>query len=303
MPVSKEELLKDLDTPEYQTLIKEALTKKEFVIQDKTEHQSYLDRYKNDVLEKELPNRIKTIYDNIDKDVKETFGVDRDPNEKTYEYLKRAGKTKLSALEQSQQKIRELEEAISKGDGTAAMKRKLEEEQANFQRELKKREDKIRELEQNHSIVQKTADVKLLYGELKKGFIKQLPPLFARAEAAALDEAIRNSVAQDGKLYMANADGSIRKDSSYNEISVEDFLKAEFKDVIETQRKAGGAGSEGGKGDPKDPKDITDENFPMKSDIKNKRELTDYMLSLGIKQGTEQFRKIWVKYGLPMQEA
>lgn len=303
MPVSKEELAKDLETPEYQQLVKETLAKKDYIVQDKTEHSQYLDRYKNDVIEKEMPARVKAIYDNIDKDVKETFGIEREPNEKTYDYMKRAGKATTTALTQSSEKIRQLEEAIAKGDTSAAMAKKLEEEEAKFKRLLKDRDTKIAELEQQTQITGRQADVKLLYGDLKKSFVKQLPPLFDKAEKSTLDEAIRYSTLKDGKLYMTNADGSIRKDASYNEISVEEYLRQEFKDVIEQKKSAGGAGSPpgpGGNGAP-DPKAMTPENFQMKPDIKTKAALMDYMISLGLKRGEKNFTLIYQKYGLNLE--
>lgn len=303
MPVSKEELVKDLETPEYQTIVKDALAKKEFVIRDKAEDSSFLDRYKADVIEKEIPSKIKEVYDKLDIDIKTTFGVDREANEKTYEYLKRAGKVKLTALDTSAAKIAELEAAIAKGDTSAAMAKKLETEQENWKKKSREYETTIQKLQTENQVTSKAADVKLVYGELKKTFVKQLPALFARAEAAALDEAINNSIVKDGKLYMANADGTIKKDSKYNEITVEDFLKAEFKEVIEEKKTQGGGGSDPkAGGDGTDPKDLNAKNFKKPDNIKTKATLTDHMLSLGLKQGTAQFNDIWRAYGLPMAE-
>jgi hypothetical protein len=41
----------------------------------------------------------------------------------------------------------------------------------------------------------------------------------------------------------------------------------------------------------------------MRADIKTKAALMDYMISLGLKQGTEQFNKIYAKFGRPMTVA
>lgn len=302
MPVNKDELVKDLETPEYLGLIKDTLTKKNFVIQDQTENQAFLDRYKKDVIEKEIPGKIKEVYDYLDKELKETSGIDRESNEKTSDYLKRVVKTKSEAINQSAGKIKELEAAIAAGDTSAAMKKRLEDEEQRFKVLLSKKDKELEDLRGETVRTRKAADIKLIYSEIKKGFIKTLPPLFATAESATLDEVIRSSVEKDGKLYMANADGSIRKDSGYNEITVEDYLKGAFKEVIETRRPAGGGGS-GGDTDPgTDPTKLTEENFPMRADIKTKGALMDYMISLGLKQGTPQFNKIYAKFGLPMTQ-
>ena len=304
MPVNKEELLKDLETPEYIGLVKETLSKKKFVIQDEVEAAAFLDRYKKDVIEKELPGKIREVYDFLDTTLKETSGIDRDTNEKTSDYLKRVVKSKGEAVNASALKIKQLEDAIAAGDTSAAMKKRLEDEEQRFKKLLSEKDKELDQVKGEAVKYRKAADIKLIYGEIKKGFIKALPPMFATAEAATLDEVVRNSVEKDGRLYMANPDGSVKKDSSYNEISVEDYLKAAFKEVIETKKTQGGGGSGGAGGDPgTDPSKLTDENFPMRADIKTTAALMDYMISLGLKQGTEQFTKIYAKYGRPMTVA
>lgn len=301
MPVNKEELLKDLETPEYIGLVKETLSKKNFVIQDQAENAAFLDRYKKDVIEKEIPLKIKEVYDFMDRELKETSGIDRDTNEKTSDYLKRVVKAKGEAVEQSARKIKELEAAIAAGDTSAAMKKRLEDEEQKFKLLLSKKDKELEDVKGEAVKYRKAADIKLIYGEIKKGFIKNLPPMFATAEAATLNEVVNSSVEKEGRLYMANPDGSVKKDASYNEITVEDFLKAAFKEVIETKKTQGGGGSGGNGADPgTDPSKLTEDNFPMRADIKTKAALMDYMISLGLKQGTDQFTKIYAKYGRPM---
>jgi hypothetical protein len=305
MPVPKEELLKDLDTPEYQTIVKEALSKKNFVVQTKEENTSFLDRYKADVIEKEIPTRIKAVHDQYDNDIKSLYGVERDSNEKSYDYLKRAAAQSNAALKTSQDKIAELEEAIKNGKGTETIRQKLEQEELKYQKELKAHKARIAELEKSQQITTRQADVKLLYGEIKKTFIKQLPSMFAKAEAATLNEVINNSTVKDGVLYMTNADGSIMKDNDFNEITVENYLKKEFKDVIEKKREQGGAGSGNGTGADGgggiDPDKYTVDNFPMKDSVKTRGELMDYMISLGIKRQSVAWNTIYKKFTAKME--
>jgi hypothetical protein len=303
MPVNKEELLKDLETPEYITLVKETLGKKNFVIQDQTENAAFLDRYKKDVIEKELPGKIREVYDFLDTTLKEVSGIDRETNEKTSDYLKRVVKGNVTAAQASAVKIKQLEDAIAAGSTDPALKRKLEDEQQKFKEILKAKDLELENVKGEAARTRKSADIKLIYGELKKNFVKTLPPMFAAVESAVLGEVVNASVEKDGRLYMANADGSIKKDASYNEITVEDYLKAAFKEVIETKRTTGGGGSGGGPDPGTDPSKLTDENFPMRADIKTKAALMDYMISLGLKQGTDQFTKIYAKYGRQMAVA
>jgi len=301
MPVNKEELLKDLETPEYIGLVKETLGKKKFVIQDEAENVAFLDRYKKDVIEKEIPGKIREVYDYLDKELKEASGVERETNEKTSDYLKRVVKSKADAVNASALKIKQLEDAIAAGDTSAAMKKRLEDEEQRFKKLLSDKDKELADVKGEAARTRKAADIKLIYGELKKGFVKTLPPMFAAVETAVLGEVVSASVEKDGRLYMANADGSIKKDASYNEITVEDYLKAAFKEVTETKKTQGGGGSGGAGAEPgTDPSKLTDENFPMRADIKTKAALMDYMISLGLKQGTEQFTKIYAKFGRQM---
>jgi hypothetical protein len=303
MPVLKDELVKDLETPEYQTLVRETLAKKDFVVYTKDEHAQYLDRFKTDVVEKELPSRLSKVYSDLDKDIKETFGIDRAENEKSYDYLKRAGAVKLGELKSSGDKIKELEEALKKGDPSGALQKKLEEEERKFKTILDEKNGEIKKLRGETERTRKEADVKLLYGDIKKTFVKTLPTLFHKIEAVTINEAIANSVLKEGKLYMANADGSIRKDSGYNEITVEEWLKQEFKDVIEKIKPPAGGGGGGKGGDPEpDPTKYTAETFPMKAEIKTRVGLMDYMDSLGLKRGTTLYNEIYKKHGASLAQ-
>jgi hypothetical protein len=298
MPVDKTELAKDLETPEYQGIVKEALEKKEFVIRTKADETAYLDRFKTDVIEKEIPTRVKGIHDQYDKDIKELYGVERAQDEKTYDYLKRVAKGSLTKLGEFEGKVKTLEEQIKKGDPTGALAKQLEEAENKYKAELSKYETKVKELETSQTRTEKRAAVSTIYAGIKIGFKKELPALFSRTEKAILEEVEASSVLKDGRLFMANPDGTIRKDAQFKEISVEDFLRTELKEVIDSGRNQGGSGSGGGGTPPAgvDPSTITADNFEMIADIKTKDDLMSYMLKLGLKRGEKVFNDIWNKH-------
>lgn len=300
MPVPKEELVKDLETPEYQAIVKETLAKKEFVIQDKAEHAAFLDRYKTDVVEKEIPTRLKAVYDSIDKEVKETFGADRAQDEKTYDYVKRVGKSTVEQVTTLKTKVSQLEEAAKTSDPTGAYRRQLDEAEQRYKAVLKEKEDAIEGLKKEHGTVSKTADIKMIFGSVKTGFKKDLPALHDRIESVVLGEAITRAKQKDGKYFMTNADGTFMKDPLYNEITVEDWLKKEFKDSMSTAPKggAGSGGSGGGKEGP-DPSTITVENFVLPESINTRLKLGDYLDEIGLKKGNPMRDKIWAKVATP----
>jgi hypothetical protein len=304
MPVDKVELAKDLETPEYQALIKETLAKKEFVIHDKTEHQSYLDRYKTDVIEKEIPNRVKAIHDQYDKDVKELTGIDRDlTNEKSYDYVKRAFKTKLADADTYTKKIADLEEKIKSGDPSGIYKKQLEEAENKYKTQLELKEKELNGLKQQSSVLARRSAAESELSKLRASFKKDLPAMFSRIEKSVLDEAINKiSIKEDGRAVILKDDGTVLKDSAFNEVTLESYLKNEFKDVIDTGAGGSGAGSKNpaGGGGP-DPSTITVDTFVMDPKITRQGELMDYMLSLGLKRGDKTFNAIYKKFSVNLK--
>jgi hypothetical protein len=301
MPVDKVELAKDLETnPDYQNLAKETLVKKDFIVRTKDEEASYLNLFKTDVIEKEIPGRIKSVHDQYDKDAKELFGIDRDQNEKSYDYLKRAATTKLTGL---QTQIKTLEEDIKKGDPSGAIAKKLTEAENQYKAELAKKDAEITDLRTKFATTEKRGSVQSIYSDLKPSFVKNLPGWFARTEKSILDETLANSgPSQTLKdktgapvLVMMNADGTTRKDAAFNEITVEAFMRAELKDVIDPKFVQGGAGSKdkGPGAEPIDPATITKDNFILPETVKTKDDLMTHLLSLGLIRGSAVFNEIW----------
>lgn len=300
MPVDKVELAKDLENPEYQAIAKEALTKKEFVVRSKDEEATFQTNFKTDVIEKEIPGKIKAVHDQYDKDTKELFGVDRNQDEKSYDYLRRAAKAKITEYDSAKTEIASLKEQIKGGDPTGVLKKQLEDAEEKARVALADKDKKISELENLNTVTKKESHLMNEYSGIKSTFKSSLPTLFDITEKAVLDDALRNSVIKDGKLYATNADGSIKKDTSFKEILVKDELAIKFKDVIDQAKVQGGTGAKGGEkkqGDKVDPATITEENFTMNDSIKSKDDLMTHMMELGIPRGTLQFTKIWDKFG------
>lgn len=295
MPVNKEELAKDLETPEYQELVKTKLTEKKFVVRDEASDKTYLENYKKDVLEKEIGPRIAEVHTLYDKDIKELFGVDRTQDEKSYDYLKRAAKGKLTGLEQ---KITELTDQIKKGDPTGALTKKLEEAEALYQKTIKERDDELATLKGQVANSAKATKLMEAYVDVKKKFKASLPAFFAKYEKQALDEILAKSVlGTDGKLYQGDGSGGIKKDASFNPVPIEKLLIEEFKDVIDDKAPAGGAGSGKGSDNKIDPNTLNKDNFERPAEVKTQEQLMTYMLEIGLVRGTKVFNEIYSKHG------
>lgn len=297
MPVDKTELANDLATnPEYQTLATGELAKKDFVIRTKTDDVAYQERFRKDVIEKEIPGKIKEVHDQYDKDTKELFGIDRKQDEKSYDYMRRAAAEKLGGYDALKTEVNTLKEQIKKGDPTGALQKQLEETELRAKTAIEAKEKELTEYKSKYETTSKQTLLMTDYADVKKNFVKTLPALFDITERAVLDRAMANSVVKDGKLYAANADGSIKKDNAFNEVLLKDELAVQFKDVTDAQKVQSGSGSKKADGGPPvDPKTVTVETFVMPDLVKSKDDLLMYMRSSGLLQGTKLFTDIWDK--------
>lgn len=66
-----------------------ALGQKGFIVRTKADEESYLNTYKAQVIEQEIPTKIKEVHDKYDEDLLTLTGERKAPTEKTYDFLKR----------------------------------------------------------------------------------------------------------------------------------------------------------------------------------------------------------------------
>lgn len=303
MAIDKAELATELEkNPEIEKIATDALTKKGFVIRDKATDTTFLDNFKKDVIEKEVKGETAKIYSQLDSDIESIYGVKRNQDEKTYDYNKRAAAAKLTDLNS---KIEGYEKTIrEKGDPTGVLQKKIEEIENRAKTTIEGYEAKLKTLQGDNDKATKSILLQQDYAELSKGFVKTLPAMFAVSSKYILDQALAGAVMKDNKLYVGDGLGGIKKDSLFKEITIADFLKTEFKDVIDVKREQGGAGSGkgGGRGDDiPDPSLINKDNFQMPASIKTQGDLMDALLEAGVARGTQAFNEIWDKFALGIE--
>lgn len=299
MAIDKAELATELEkNPEIEKVATDALVKKGFVIRDKATDTTFMENYKKDVIEKEIPGKIAEVHGQYDKDIETALGVKKDANEKSYEYLKRASKVKLEELNG---KITEYEKTIrEKGDPSGILQKKIEAAEEKARVAIADRDKQISDLSAKTELTTRQMMLNTQYAELSKTFKKELPPLWDRTARIVLEDILKTTVMKEGVLYVGDGQGGVKKDASFNPIKVEDHLKAEFKDVIDVKREQNGAGSKGGgTGDSTlDPETITKDNFIMPPTVKNQSDLIDAIVAAGIAKGTAKFNDIYNKFGL-----
>lgn len=303
MPVNKDELVKDLDNPEYLNLVSETLKKKEFTVQSKDEHNTFRENFKKDVIEKEIPERINQVHNQYDKDVTELTGLKRETNEKTYDFVKRALKANNS--DALKKEVDELKKQIAEGDKTGATQKALQEAESKYQKSLGEKDELIKKLQTENATSRTQSLLTNVYAGVKGKFIKTLPPMFDKSEKAILAEALGMAVVgDDGELYKGDGKGGIAKDTSFNPIKMVSHLEKEFDGVIDKAKK-GGAGSKGEKDDKGgiDPDQITADNFVVPETVKTGGDLMDYMMEIGLKRGDKKFDEIWNKWRYTLPDA
>lgn len=304
MPVLKDELIKDLATPEYQKIVTEELTKQKFIIRDEAAEKTYLENYGKQYEETTIKPKIAEVHNRYEQDIKEVFpDFKKNANESTYDALKRHGKEKVTALNGQ---IATLQEEIKKGDPTGTLKKQLEEAQAQAQQTIAQVSKERDDYKTKYSTEQKGGHVRTVYADVKQSFKKDKPALFDKTEKMILDEAMANSGFADdgGKQVLAMIDpatGQPRRDHLFKIVTVDQYLRTEFKDVIDEKFKQGGSGSNPKPPEPDksiDPKTITVDTFVAPDSVKDKDGLVTYMMSIGMVRGTPIFDQVYKKFSV-----
>lgn len=294
--------------PEAQVKAKEILSNKGFYVLDKSEQEGVLNDVKenganiktsgflNEFKEQYSKPLIRGIHDRYDNDFKE-LGIEKEQNEKSYEAFKRGWAS-------NQDKIKDLEAKIANGEGNEAMKQKIADLEADAQRKIADANKKYSDLEKEYSTTLKKGAINDVYGSLKKSFkdSSQLGSFFKTHEESVLDKVTSNSVKDGDVWYMSDSEGNILKDNNYNGITVESYLKDQFKDAFKEERPpSGGAGSgrDSGVAYPIDVSTIDANNYRLGMggvDVKDANGLINDLSALGIVRGSKQYTEIYSKW-------
>lgn len=308
MPIELEDLNNELQTNEqfrkdalaaivgnetYRTTITEGLKSSGFEVMDQKAKSELLERHKEEVFSKELPSKVREIHDQYDTTLKK-FGIERQQDEKTYAALERGlndYKTNIETLK-------------TQSGGDEALKAKIAEIENNAKTTIAEKDKALSDLQSKYATTEKKIQLDKVFNPIRAKFKKDLPDYFKSHEDSVINSVLSKSVVEGDVMYMADDNGNILKDGSYNPIKVEDYLNEQFKTVFaDVNKPAGGAGAGGD--DPNtssDPSDIKVETFVLPGNVKNKGELATYLASKGLIQNTKNYRDIWGKFGvsLPM---
>lgn len=196
-----------------------------------------------------IGKRIGEIYRQMDDTIAKTTGVQRNGDEKTYNYLERAAKDiagrsetytqQIAALEKEKQR---LEKALAEGEGSAEYERKIRELRAelnNAKTQYSKLAGKYDEAEKSHA--KALAEVRI-NGEMERAaeslkLNEALPPAVAKMVRRQAVESVKKVYApgfdEEDALVFHNADGTVMKNRNnlLMPVTAAELLTQELKNM------------------------------------------------------------------------
>lgn len=259
----------------------------------------FISTFREAVSEFDIKPAVREIHDMYDKDLA-SFGVKKEPGVRTYEAYKNHVKGLNAQVEELNKAIKEGVSDEKLNQLNQELQGKIDGFENDASEKIKVWEEKYNNLNKEYSTFKSGSVVDNEYLTLSGTFKpkEELGSFFDAHKKDVLAYAKSNhKQEEDGTTFITNPDGTIKKDSQFNRITVKQYLESEFKDAIKTQRVISGAGS----GNPDntglniDPSTITADNFDI-GDANTQAELIQRMTGLGLKRGSKEFTEIYAKF-------
>ena len=246
-------------------------------------------------VDKQIGSKINEVHSAYDKDILELTGETKGGTEKTYDYLKRAVGSVLTAR---QTKIADLEKAIADGATDPTLKAQLV--------DLQKKEATWQEKEKTFgtTLFEKDVLLDLRLGQVGIKLNDALPESLRKLALQNAEQkvlAMAKAQTTDGKttiVYLKDGQVALKDGQP---ATAGDLLREELKDVLDTGQQGQGGGAGGGQGGNKGGKVTVPDTLP--ADVKNQGQLIDYLLKLGVPNETKEFDEAFAKLGkgLPLR--
>ena len=218
------------------------------IIRTPEEDTAFQTRIKQATLDTEMPAKTRELYDKLDADIKATFGVDKAPNEKTYDYLKRVGAATVGELTESKTKIEQLSDAAQ---GTEKLQAKLREKETEFANRYKTLEEKLQQVENEKGLALKSNLFQQATGDFYAKLPKdKLPAFFDEYDQTFRESLINNSlvIEEDGKklLVLKDEAGNPKRGADYSYVTPATMVQQKYGNLIQVEQPAnqGGSGSQ-----------------------------------------------------------
>jgi len=248
---------------------------KGYIIRNKEQDTNYFNTIKNQVIEQEIPSRIKEVHDKYDEDIFQLTGERKAPTEKTYEFLKR----KISDIKSSK-----IEDSVLKEQLTTLQKQ-LEEKDKKYKSEMTDLESKYFGREIDFLVSSDLGQINIALpahlktDEEKQKYISTQKSMMKRDLLSALTAKKDN----DGNVIFYDGEKQLISTTDGKPLKALDIIKERYgyylaKDDI---RQQGGAGTGG--------------NNTPGSNFTSKEQVYKYLESKGIQPLTKQFNDEYAK--------
>lgn len=214
-----------------------------------------------------IAGKTKDIYDGLDNDIKEVSGLEKEANEKTYSFAKRAitsFKSQLGEVETYKTQINDLntkistyEEQIKNGDGDAALKQQLVDAQSRakaLEESYNTLQTDFKAKETEYTTSLKMSKVSSILASEKSGlkFKSDYPETVQKTLLSSAESSILSNnpdiVEVDGNdvLVFRDEKGEILRnpENGLNPYTAKELLSKQLKDVLDLGKKQHGLGSE-----------------------------------------------------------
>lgn len=236
--------------------------------------------------------RIRDIYNDIDKDVLDVTGIEKQPSEKTYNYLKRVlsdFKSEASKVQELTSKVSELEKG---NDATAQLQSEIESLKATYSKEKETWENKYQKaVEDNFNFRVKSELNQSLSGlKFKSEYEQPVVDVFIENATKKILSMNPEYLNVDGKevLVFKDENGQIIRntENSLNPYSSKEILMKELSPIIDNGRKQEGLGL-GDKN--KTPKSNGFSLTGAKTQVEAMELITQDLMKRGFERGTPKF--------------
>lgn len=269
----------------------------EVILRKPEEEETFLKNYKEAEIERDLKSRVGKLYDDIDNDVYEVTGQKKEPREKTYDFIKRVLEDyKAKASDTDAQKLKDEIARLKKEGVSGDIVKELENVRASALKEKQTLLDRLTQTELR--ISQKDVEMALNDGLRDLKFTAGIPKsvLDTYLDVAKRD-LISTAKIVEGRVVFTDKEGNTVNDpATYQPMSAQQMLKTKLSDVIDAGHQGQGAGTD----PPKTAVDKDGKKYPLvviPATVKNRRDLTKHLMSLGMATGTADFDGAYAKYG------
>ncbi len=271
------------------------LQKQGFTIRNETDDTSFL----KSKLQPEVDAMYKKHKDESDAAIKEATGVEKNANEKTSDYLKRATGGSTDKLKAVEKELNELKDKGVQGNELAeGYKKQLTDLQGNYEKVQTDHKEELAKMTSNIFAGKIQTQIDGAVAELRQSFDKK------KVDDSVVNDVIASRVAKfhqenkakdlEGVIVFEGTDGKVKSGTQDGKpLSAKEIVRELFTDIIDKNFKANGSGS--GTGDGSGSGDGDGEKFEFPESVKTKVQAHDYLVNeKKMDTSTKEFNEAFV---------